>query len=693
MRVTLPLTGDADKRLEKSITQFARKPHGAQRPLLVLEFTSGQGDGRGSDFGRAYGLARFLTGPELNGIKTVAYIPKSVKGHGVLVAMACEEIVMAKDAEIGDAGVDEQFISPAIRSGYSDIADAHRTIPKNLALGMLDKNLQVLKVVTSDNGGGTQYVLESELDELKKTKTIVEQTKLGQPGVYSGEDARTKFAFASYLADNRDELAKRLGLPPTAFKQDFATDRDWVACQVVLDGPINVDHVKRVQRLIDDQISGGEVNFVCLRIDSGGGSPADSMVLASYLAAQDPEKTLIVAYIPKQALADAALIALACDQIVMAPNAQLGGAGEGMAQPDEIQAAAQSFRESVLAKKAELRNSKPRSWSLPIALIDPTLQVYRYTDAGHGLVDYFSDREWRAQENKAWQRDVEITTQNGALQLSGTRAEELGLINAVVNSDEEFREHFGLQDNPALIEPGWAHSLIEALASPVWSMLLLFIGFAAIYAELHAPGVGIGGFIAFVCFMLYFWSNHLHGTAGWLEVLLFICGLGCILLEIFILPGMGIFGLGGGLMVIASLVLASQTFVLPHNNYQLAHMRDSLLVLGGAVVGTVVAASFMRRYLPHTPLFNRMLLAPPSSAESESISSREELVDFRHLLGQHGVTTTQLTPSGKARFGDQLLDVIANGEVIDRGSPVVVIEVRGNRVLVQTDTGRRPDLG
>ena len=71
--------------------------------------------------------------------------------------------------------------------------------------------------------------------------------------------------------------------------------------------------------------------------------------------------------------------------------------------------------------------------------------------------------------------------------------------------------------------------------------------------------MGIGGFVSAVAFMLFFWSKFLHGTAGWLEVLLFLGGVCFLLLEVLVLPGFGIFGLGGGAMILASLVLASQT--------------------------------------------------------------------------------------------------------------------------------------
>ena len=105
------------------------------------------------------------------------------------------------------------------------------------------------------------------------------------------------------------------------------------------------------------------------------------------------------------------------------------------------------------------------------------------------------------------------------------------------------------------------------------AVLLLVIGGAALYIELHAPGIGIGGFVAAVCFLLFFWSRYLGGTAGWLEVSLFVAGVSCLLLEVFVIPGFGIFGLGGGALVLASLVLASQTFLWPRNEYQFEQLE------------------------------------------------------------------------------------------------------------------------
>jgi hypothetical protein len=374
------------------------------------------------------------------------------------------------------------------------------------------------------------------------------------------------------------------------------------------------------------------------------------------------------------------LIAVACDQIVAGPDASLGGSGDSNIPKDEVPVVAQAVRE-IAAKKHI-------AWSIPVAMIDPNLKIYRYAQRDRGVEEYASPDEIATRPDAAaWTQGELVWPGGGPWLLSGQRAEKYGFVWHTVDNFNEFKRLYNLENDVALVEPGWADFLISALSSPSMLGILLFLGLAGVIAELYSPGLGIGGFVAIVAFMLYFWILHLHGTAGWLVVLLFLAGVCCLLLEIFVLPGFAIFGLGGGLMIIASLVLASQTTFLPRNDYQWEQMKTTLVSLGGAVIGAFIAAIAFRRFLPHAPVFNRVFLQPPSGEERLNLASRESLVDFAHLVGRSGTTTTPLMPSGKARFGDELLDVIADGEAIDRGEAVVVVEVRGNRVLVHRATG------
>jgi membrane-bound serine protease (ClpP class) len=205
--------------------------------------------------------------------------------------------------------------------------------------------------------------------------------------------------------------------------------------------------------------------------------------------------------------------------------------------PDEIKDVVRVIR--------QLAARKERSWSLLAAMIDPHLDVYRATRLGN--VEYFCDEERNEQlEPGKWQMGEAVTVPNKPLQVDGIRAEEYHLANYVVDNFAQFKQCYDLENDPTLVEPGWASVLLDALASPGIAVLLLIIGGSALYFELHAPGVGIGAFVALVCFLLFFWSRYLGHTAGWLEALLFVAGVSCLLLEIFVIPGFGIFGLGAG---------------------------------------------------------------------------------------------------------------------------------------------------
>lgn len=682
MKLRLPITGKTYPAVRRFVLRALDEAKAAgTRPVLIFTFDVAP-DARdfaaSSEFGASYQLADFLSSDKLNDATTVAYIPESIQGHAVLVALACEQIIMGPSAEIGSAAIHEPTITPPLRSAYKEIASRRKTIPTEVALGLLEPARKVLVVETDLS---REYVTPEQLEELRKTRTIQSSRTLfeaGQPGRLSADEARG-LDLISAKAANRRGLARVLELRPDAVEEDPSDGGQWQAVRVDLKGPITAETARRVQRSIEDAIRRRPVNFICLWIESPGGSPTDSVELASYLASDlDPSKIRTVAYIPRQALSDAALIALACDQVVMGPDALLGGPGEHEPSEGEVDLAGKALREAIAPRK-------DRSWSLPVALIDPELEVYRYTRGGAAkFAEYFSEDELAEQPDRgAWQQGQRVTTPGKPFQTAGKDAVDYWLASHVVNSFAEFKDLYGLESDPPSLEPGWTDALIDILADARVAVLLLIVGFVATYIELHTPGIGIGAFVATVCFALFFWSRF-GGTAGWLEVVLFLLGVGCLLLEVFVIPGFGIFGLGGGALIIASLVLASQTFVFPQNEYQYAELQRSLLVVVAAGAGTIALAVMLNRWLPKTPLLGQMVLEPPAGQEAAEISRRESLAHYETLVGQRGRTTTPLVPAGKAHIGEQFVDVMADGEFIPRGTEIVVVEVQGNRILVRT---------
>jgi len=670
--VPLPITGTRDKQVEAAILKRLDRLRsgGAERGVLVLRLDApaqAADGGEPSDFARALALARFLGDERLAGVKTVAYLPDGATGHAVLVALACEEIAMPADATLGPATEIGGRVDDTMRAAYAEIATRRRTLPPAVARALVDPAAEVVKVSTAD---GEQFVEPREVAAIREKTVVLDVAELGPtPLALTGRRGR-ELGIVRMLVRTPADLARALDVPEAALKADPSLAGGWRPAQVVLAGPLTGDTVNRVRTRLDRVVADG-ANLVCLRIDSPGGAPEQSLVLATWLAALDPAEVRTVAYVPREARGDAALVALACDDVVADPRAVLGGEGAAVISPRQGEAIAAAWRDGVAGVRG-------RTWSLPAAVAVPGLEVFRGVQEGTGRVEYFSQAEYRQRDDReTWQLGAAVGT--GPLELTGRRAEELGLVAHLVDDFAGLRKAYGVDGEVALVEPGWADRLLEALASPSIAWLLLLVGGAGLYIELKTPGVGFGGFVAMVAFLIYFWSQYLHGTSGWLEVMLFLAGLFCLAAEIFVLPGFGVLGLGGGLLVIASIVLASQSFVLPANDYQIQQMQWSLLGILGACVGTTAIAMVLRRWLPSTPVLRNVLLEPPEP-EVEDAAAQDQ---FQDLLGAEGVTTSRLAPAGKARVGGAVREVSSDGALIEPGVPVRVVDIRGGRLVVR----------
>ncbi|MDZ4780191.1 MAG: NfeD family protein [Planctomycetia bacterium] len=673
IRVESPITDRVRRHVERmarEVVQQAKRRDANALPILVFELRPGQ-----SDFGNATELARFLASDALGGATTIAFVPEDLTGHTALVALACQEIIMAPEAKLGAATPHGENIPAGTRAEYADIARRRMTVPPAVAVAMLDPAVELYVAETNND---RRFLLGEELEAARAAEPGLAPKLIkpqGEPGLFSGEQGR-ELGFVKSLASDRAEVAKQLGLPREALVDDPSLAGGWRPIRISINGPITARVAEQNQSIIHDQMEGKNVNLVVVWLDSEGGSVADAAALANDLASLNPAEVRTVAYVPTNASGDATLVALACDQIVMHKQAQLGGDGAMPFQPED--------RQLVVRLSEEIARQKQRSPSLAGAFFDGNRRVFSYVRAGDGFTEYFTEDELQRQGDKDdWRQGAEITKAGQPLRLTSDRAEELGLAWQVVDDFGAFKTLYGLEADPTLVEPGWADTLIDALNSAAVSWLILVVGLWALYFELHSPGVGLGGFLAGICFLLFFWSHHLNGTAGWLEILLFVAGLGCLVLEVFVLPGFGVFGIGGGAMIITSLVLASQTFVLPGNASEMHEMKRSLLVVVGAGAGFMVAAVSLQRFLPHTPWFSRIVLAPLTHEEADELGARESMADWQHLLGCQGVTTTRLAPAGKAQFGDALLDVTSPGQYVAAGQPVEVIEVHGAHVVVR----------
>ena len=212
------------------------------------------------------------------------------------------------------------------------------------------------------------------------------------------------------------------------------------------------------------------------------------------------------------------------------------------------------------------------------------------------------------------------------------------------------------------------------------------IGLLALYIEASAPGIGIGGLVAGLCAVLFFWSRFLTGTSGWLEVILFLAGLTFIALELFVIPGFGLPGLSGIVLVFASILLASQSFVVPETSVQWNTFTSSALVMLTSGFLFLIAAVFISRRLGTLPFLNRLVLAGPDrEVANDTNESNETLTVAQELelaVGDIGLAESVLRPAGRATFKDRSVNVVSDGSYIEVGESVKIVRISGNIIQV-----------
>ncbi|MCL2004796.1 MAG: hypothetical protein FWG73_01410 [Planctomycetaceae bacterium] len=668
--IDLPLTA---KSAHAAVRTLERLDNNTETVFVQLNVRSNEEIfGRGSNFGAAYELASLLTSERFSHIRFVAFVPQTIQGHAVLVALACNERIMATHAEIGAAGIDETRITDTHRQAYREIA-GRRNIPTALADKLLDSQAALLQAETEL---GLRLIAPADVETLRQTETFAAEPEIiipaGQHGILTSERAR-QIGLIDRIAEDRIAAVRAFGLAPDSLRVIPILNELGHAVRVNLTGVISQDRVGAVMRSIRNHIDSptNNVNFLCLYIDSPGGNLDASLMLASFLVSEiDSTKVRTVAYIPYHARADAAIVAIACDEIVLGPGAILGGDGARVFTANQIADAHRMIRESI-AQRAM------RSWSLPMAFVDPDIEIFRVVKEADGArrpaTDFLSDEELAEFPDHAQWRRLEIVKPRGELlQIIGGRGEQF-LVDRTANDFAEFKMLYGLEQEPLLADLTWADHVIHFLQSPGMSAIILMIVFFALMIESSTPGIGIGLFVAIVGVSLFFWLQFLGGTAGWLELMLFVAGVACVLFEIFVLPGFGIFGLGGIALILSSLVMASQTFIIPQNSYQVLQFRNSLLILAVSGVGVFCLGI----------IFSRMLETANKPKDIVAIQETERLANYDALLGQRGVTATLLVPAGKARIGNELYDVVSGGDLIEREHPIEVVQVVGYKIVVK----------
>jgi len=683
--ITEPITSELIDHLRAATKQLIdRSAAQGLAPILVFEFRPGEVLPGGSAFGASKDLANLIS-TELKGAKrTVAYIPEPLRGYAALGALACDEIVMGPDASLGPITPEGEPVDPGNRDPVRYLAIRKGWSPE-LLLGMLDRHADLHVVRTADKQ--LHYVMAEQLPEFNRSHQVIvdEPAWEGGPlGVLTAKRAREE-GFAKLIADTPTEVASAYQLAGHAATNDPTLGQVLKPVWIQIDGPLDTVKKSYLIRRIE-QARQEQVNLVLFQINSAGGLDTAADAIADTIAGIKDMKT--VAYLDDRALGVATLVALACNDIVFRKGARLGDVRQLVTgRHGQFQELTELQITSLAKRAANLAEQKGHPVAVAIAMVDPNAVVVEAKDSRTGAVGVVLQSQIDKEPERYLNRQVKKAA-GEVWTITADDAPALGL-GQVVNGLEDFKGIYGLRGKMIRVDgPTWVDSLVTVLTDPFVSWLLLFIGLFMLVLELKLPGIGLPAITSALAFLLFFWSHYLSGTADQLEIILFLVGLVCLALELFVFPGFGVFGMSGVLLILTSIVMASHTFIWPTQEYEYRELGYTLIQVTGAMLAVGGGAVVFARYFPSLPLFNRLILKPEpwtgTGVEDPTEKPSSEGYDsLAFLVGETGRTTTMLRPAGKARFGELLIDVTADGFFIEPDSLVEVVDVQGSRVIVK----------
>ena len=370
------------------------------------------------------------------------------------------------------------------------------------------------------------------------------------------------------------------------------------------------------------------------------------------------------AFINTNAGSAGSLIALATQHIYMAPVSAIGAAAPVLPTGEDLPL---TQREKTISYwSALIRGSAMKNGHNP--------------DVGEAFMN--KEKEVKIGDRVVHPKGTLLTlnAQEATEKINGKPLLADGIADTVV----DLMQKAGIKGNVVSLGPTGFEQLafwITALAP-----LLLLGGIIGAWLEFKIPGATMPGIISAICFALFFLGHYLAGLAGWEVVALFVLGMVLVIIEIlFFAHSTIVFGVVGVFLMLASLFWAmidrypGETFFPTGRALAIPLLNLFLALIGAAIVIAILA-----RYLPRTSIYRRFALmtANPPGPSLAGVP-REFATGLDLALGMEGISLSILRPSGKARFLDETVDVVTQGEFIPPNTSITVVRRDGMRVVVR----------
>ncbi|MBN1338174.1 MAG: nodulation protein NfeD [Bacteroidales bacterium] len=374
------------------------------------------------------------------------------------------------------------------------------------------------------------------------------------------------------------------------------------------------------------------------------------------LDAADSIRTIILkseipvfVFIDNNAASAGALISIACDSIYMHPGANIGAATvvdqTGKPLPDKYQ----SYMRSMMRSTAE---SSGRDPEIAQAMVDPRISIEGVSDTGQVLT------------------------------FTATEAMANNYCEGIAKSVDEVLKLAGIE-NYTIIEQKLSSldRMIGFLINPFVSGILIMIIIGGIYFELQTPGIGFPLGAAILAAMLYFAPLYLEGLAEHWEIIVFITGVILLAIEIFVLPGFGLPGIAGIILVVAGLTLSMVDNIgFDFTGIALNTLLMAFFIVVIAMFFSIILSFYVSRKVFTSTVFGHLAL-DSVQMKDQGFGTTDSV--YKNMIGQKGTAHTVLRPAGKVNIANDIFDATAETGFIEKGSRIMVTGYQTAQLFVR----------
>jgi membrane-bound serine protease (ClpP class) len=438
-----------------------------------------------------------------------------------------------------------------------------------------------------------------------------------------------------------------------------------------------------INRSLRDAAKEHPNRVVILEIDTYGGQvDAAFQIVDTMLNVKVPT----IAYVKTKAISAGTLIALSCSKLYMKNNTTIGDVAPLTYDNNGPKMLGEKFQSPIRAKFRTLakRNGYPERLTESMVSEGMSVSEVTFRDNTVRYLDSTELAELAPQDKKNIISSKVIVKKGELLTMDDVEAKRLGFSKKSVENFESLLVALKLEKAEIVrFEESWSETFVRIIGTI--APVLLMIGFAALYIEMRTPGFGLPGIIGITCLAIVFFAQFMVGLADYTELLLIGIGLVLLAIEIFVLPGFGIAGFAGIFFLLVGVLLSFQDFVIPNPElpWQSDRLIKNLLMIIGSTVGSLFLIIMFFKFL--FPKIGAMVNGPYLQMNLRDATS----VDIQKALphqGDNGVATSSLRPAGKAEINGETWDVISEGDFIEKGTPVVINQVSGNKIIVKRNS-------